>query len=400
MDKTLNGLLQPDPKILDQLQHETVVLPSILKLQPEQKEAPDYAALLEAARIRPTDHIEPPAVAWQTLNAKGEFIPLGHCGDFSLIIGKAKSRKTWVITIAVCAAVQNDAALGIIKSEMQGKEVLYFDTEQSDYYVKKAIDRICRSTNQENPKNLQVYTLRKFKPQMRLKMIEHAIYNTPNLGFVIIDGIKDLITSINDEQEATMIASELLKWTTETNCHIVAVLHQNKGDLNARGHVGTELINKAETVLSVTKSDKDKEISIVEPQQTRGIEPDPFAFQIVDGLPSLATDFNIKSEKSTRFTKVEDITNIDKLRLLTEIFNIQSEYTYTELCHQIQRSSGAILGVELGQNKCKDFIKLVKSENLVSQPKVGLKYFLTGLRGLEKIEEPKPLQSQIDVNNL
>ena len=39
------------------------------------------------------------------------------------------------------------------------------------------------------------------------------------------------------------------------------ILHQNKGDENARGHIGTELNNKAETVLLVEKDKGDADTS-------------------------------------------------------------------------------------------------------------------------------------------
>jgi hypothetical protein len=376
MDKTLVGLLQPDPKILDQLQHETVVLPSILKLQPEQKEAPDYAALLEAARIRPTDHIEPPAVAWQMLNERGEFDTLGHCGDFSVIIGKAKSRKSFLINIAVCASIKDEASLGVIKSDLHNKEVLYFDTEQSDYYVKKAIDRICKATNIDNPKNLNVFALRKYSPQERLNLVEYAIYNTPNLGFVIIDGIKDLITSINDEEQATMIASKLMKWTTETNCHIVTVLHQNKSDTNARGHIGTELINKAETVLSVTKSDKDKEISVVEPLQTRAKEPEMFAFEIIDGLPVLANDWKIRTEASVSKIDVTQIDDYKLYQMLNRVYSNGDAFGYSELTNQIKLAFKAEFNRDLGLNKIKEIITQCKNSGYLYQPIAGKSYSL------------------------
>ena len=41
------------------------------------------------------------------------------------------------------------------------------------------------------------------------------------------------------------------------------MLHLNKGDDNTRGHIGTELNNKAETVLQITKSTQDGNISEV-----------------------------------------------------------------------------------------------------------------------------------------
>ena len=40
------------------------------------------------------------------------------------------------------------------------------------------------------------------------------------------------------------------------------LLHQNKGDEHARGHIGTELSNKAETVLQVEKDEKNPGVSL------------------------------------------------------------------------------------------------------------------------------------------
>jgi hypothetical protein len=42
---------------------------------------------------------------------------------------------------------------------------------------------------------------------------------------------------------------DLMQWTGEKNIRIQTVLHLNKGDDNARGHIGTELNNKAESLL-------------------------------------------------------------------------------------------------------------------------------------------------------
>ena len=60
-----------------------------------------------------------------------------------------------------------------------------------------------------------------------------------------------MITSINDEGESTTMSSSLLRWTEEYNIHIIVVLHENPGSDKARGHIGTELTNKAETVIAL-----------------------------------------------------------------------------------------------------------------------------------------------------
>ncbi len=237
--------------------------------------------VLNALEVRATDELKPPEIAWAQENRNNTAV-LGTLGNFSLIIGKAKSRKSFFINIAVSAVLNKGTLLNQFTGRLplDKRKVLYFDTEQGKYHVQLALKRICKQIAVDVPEDLKVYHLRSKNPSERLEIIEHAIYSTENLGFVVIDGIKDLVTSINDEAEATMIASKLLKWTEEKNIHIVTVLHQNKSDNNARGHIGTELLNKAETVLSVTKNEQDKDISIVEAQMCRNIEPEPFAFEI------------------------------------------------------------------------------------------------------------------------
>lgn len=95
-------------------------------------------------------------------------------------------------------------------------------------------------------------------------MIDYKIRNTRAVGLVIIDGIRDLMLDINNPREATLIVNYLMKWTEEFNLHIHTVIHQNKGDENARGHIGTEINNKSETVLRVEKDKNDDAISTVE----------------------------------------------------------------------------------------------------------------------------------------
>jgi hypothetical protein len=50
-------------------------------------------ATLEALEIKATDEIEPPKIAWEQINGNYS-ATLGTLGNFSLIIGKAKSRKS------------------------------------------------------------------------------------------------------------------------------------------------------------------------------------------------------------------------------------------------------------------------------------------------------------------
>lgn len=331
-------------------------------------------------KIDVTEELPPPKKAWSMVNPEnGEEAILGTLGDFGVIIGKAKSRKSFFISIAISTALSNGKILDKYQNHLpeNKREVAYFDTEQSKYYVQLAVKRICTQIGASNPVNLHTYHLRSLKPSERLKFIEEVIYSNDNLGFVVIDGIKDLVTSINSEEEATMIASKLLKWTEEREIFILNVLHQNKSDNNARGHIGTELINKAHTVLSVTKSEADKDISIVEPQMCRAKEPEIFAFEIDEyGIPIEAENFEIRTETKRNKIDATDIDAFSYKRILDSIYKNGESFGYGELTNQFKIHYKAIFSRSLGTNKAKEMITHCKNNDWLLQDKPKAPYTL------------------------
>jgi predicted ATP-dependent serine protease len=331
-------------------------------------------------KIDVTEVIPPPQVAWSLANTKkdGNEI-LGTLGNFSAIIGKAKSRKSFYVNIAVSTALRKDSILGRFSSDLppDKNEVLYFDTEQGKYHVQLAVKRICTQIKEPEPKNLHTYYLRSLAPSERLEFIENEILSNDKVGFVIIDGIKDLVTSINDEEQATMIVSKLLKWTEERNIHIVTVLHQNKSDTNARGHIGTELINKAETVLEVAKAETDNNISIVTPLQCRNPAPEIFAFEINDfGIPIIAENFEVRTEIKKNKFDVTDLEDYKKFQLLTEIYSKGESFSYSELVIQLRLAYKNQFNTAIGVNRAKDLITDCKNNEWLLHEKLKAPYTL------------------------
>lgn len=325
------------------------------------------------------EEIPPPQTAWGLRGIKDEAVAiLGTLGNFSLIIGKAKAKKSFFINIAIACALINEYVLNRFIGGLPANQnqVYYFDTEQSKYHVQLAVRRICRQLNVSVPHNLFTYHLRSLTPSQRLLLIEEEIYSNDKIGIVVVDGIKDLITSINDESEATMIASKLLKWTEERNIHIITVLHQNKGDNNARGHIGTELINKAETVLSITKEESNPEVSTMIAEMCRNREPEPFSFEIdPDGLPIESVGFepNARKEKSFNINQIEDY----KLyQLLTESFSKEAEINYSELVRKVKIAYSNQMSGSIGDNKAKDIISKCKDNNWLSQSEKKYKPYI------------------------
>lgn len=282
-------------------------------------------SLMEQARIDYTKELQPPEAA---LKIRDEIF--GTLGNFSLVIGKAKSRKTFLMALimAACVGFAKKETLFGGKHMIEGllppnkSRVVFVDTEQGEYHVTKVAKRVTRLTHPlEDRKldNFDVYGARIFQTNERVQIIEEIIETTPDLGLLVIDGVRDIITSINDEEQATYMANKLLKWTEENQIHIITVLHQNKGDFNARGHIGTELINKAETTVSVTPQ-KGEEVSKVEIEYCRNKAFDPFAFRITDdGLPEVVDGWMPESKEPKGKTSPVVVSKSIHSKILTYI---------------------------------------------------------------------------------
>jgi hypothetical protein len=346
---------------------------------PNQWQRPDEArcetsarllAELQSAYIDPTEDIPPPPIALSIGANPYSRSTIGTMGNLSMVIGKAKSKKTFFVSIALAAASSSTDVLGKFQGHLPSdrRTVLFFDTEQGRYHVHKVVRRVCRMMGKDAPPNFKAYGLRKYSPAERVELIRTAIASTPNLGFVVIDGARDLVTSINDEEQATELSSLFLKWTEEGQFHLMTVLHQNKGDNNARGHVGSELVNKAETVLSITK-DEASGYSIVEAEYCRDKEPEPFAFEIDEnGLPQLVEDWQLTAERyqTQKGIAPTDVPHETHLRIIAEVFEKIPQPKYAQFWRQL-KTSLATLGKKVGDNRAKEFAQYYVTQGYLTR---------------------------------
>jgi hypothetical protein len=219
-------------------------------------------------------------------------------GNISGIMAKPKSFKTFLVS-AITSAFLEDGRLTVRKGVKDGK-VLHIDTEQSKGQVQKVQKRIykmCEWDTYSSDDRLTTLSLRPLSHSDRLSVVCSAIEELrPDL--VIIDGIRDLLEDINDLKSSSLVVNKLMEYSAVFDCGILCILHQNKSDNNARGHIGTELTNKSETVLFITKVSPSK--GIVTCEYSRGESIDQFAFQInEESLPELC-DIPRNDEKLRR----------------------------------------------------------------------------------------------------
>ena len=201
--------------------------------------------LLARYRVTPTTVLPPMETLFRAYD-----VPCFYRGELVAVCGKAKSGKTLFLSmIMACCLTDRVLALERVSDIGQPLRVLWLDTEQSQQSTQEImLKRIIPLAGDVNDFDecFYSYNLRGLGYETRRELMEVAV-NALHPDLVIIDGIKDLVTDINDAIQATQIMEQLMMLAQKNNCCIVNVLHQNKSeaDHNMRGSIGTELTNKA-----------------------------------------------------------------------------------------------------------------------------------------------------------
>jgi hypothetical protein len=292
--------------------------------------------IMKKSRLQITDEFTAPPVILRVDDSI-----IGTLGNFSASTGKAKSKKTFNICAIVASALTNGTVLNYHATLPDNKrKIIYVDTEQSRFHCLRVLRRIhllADLSTEEKASNLEFLSLRQYAPKLRLSVIENAIYTTDNLGLVIIDGIRDLAYDINSPNESTELITKLMQWTDERQIHIHTVLHLNKGDDNTRGHLGTELNNKAETVLQVTKDEFDRDISSVSAMFIRDRDFEPFAFRInKDSLPELIENYQHKQSEKKQSFDYKEVSEEKHREALQSVFSAGDNLAYGTLIERLK----------------------------------------------------------------
>lgn len=211
---------------------------------------------------------------------KIDIAPIATAGNYSHVIGKKKSRKS----LFLLWLIAQYKSLHI--NSLLCADIILFDTEQGKRHVWKVMDRIRRMTGE----TIGVFYLRGKSPLERRQIIEQVVREYPTRPkIVIIDGIRDLLSNINDPDQVSELLTWLEKLTLENSLHVINVLHMNKTDNNARGHLGSELLNKSEVTIELELDEK-ADCTIVKCESSRDIPFEPFAFRHdVNGLPEVVS---------------------------------------------------------------------------------------------------------------
>jgi hypothetical protein len=254
--------------------------------------------------INPLEKIEHPIPAisfgyksYETKDGEISYpTPIGTYGNFSFLQAPPKSKKTFFVSLlsAIYLADKLEQFGGDLRANRQDRHIIHFDTEQGNFHAANVFKRPIDMTGIKTDK-YHTLALRQLSFKERVDFIEYYLYDKlegKNIGLVIIDGIADLCSDVNNIEESNAVVQKLMKWTKELNCHIITVIHSNFGTDKPTGHLGSFLEKKAETQIQLELNTVNKHLVTVSCKRSRNAPFENFSFKVNNfGLPQVEGAF-------------------------------------------------------------------------------------------------------------
>jgi len=179
-------------------------------------------------------------------------------GNLCLIIAGAGHGKSAVCE-AVCAAGINPEADSFSFAVNSGGLVCYIDTERSKQDHGRSWLRTMKRASVKNgsmPENLRFELISTLPSVTARRHYLQNIIALPNLRLLLLDGLADFVPDTNDAETSNAFLFWLLSEAKQRDFGIFATLHPNPTDPDkkARGHLGSEAMRRAESVLSIKKN--------------------------------------------------------------------------------------------------------------------------------------------------
>ncbi|MCF2446225.1 hypothetical protein L0657_19870 [Dyadobacter sp. CY345] len=184
-------------------------------------------------------------------------IPVIRRGTLNLIQGGYGSHKSRLAAMmSICLLKSPDMELDTLGYEKVDEEevtVIYFDTErnQSEEFAEavKLIAWGAGFNSAGDIPNFRFTSLKNTAKKDRLKLVQEFISTvrseTKNPIMVVIDVATDLIENFNNPVQSMSLLDYLGFLTDELSVTVLLLIHENPGTSKARGHFGTEAVNKS-----------------------------------------------------------------------------------------------------------------------------------------------------------
>ena len=226
------------------------------KEKKEEAQDKDKLEKMFAARLR--IEVKPPQTEShffyaEEANVQNNFIPaihgLGGFGELYTITGADKSGKTRLKNWLVQSCLTGDFVESW-KVDIQGKNIIDIDTEQSAADTWKNMSYIMKDAGlTTTPENYYNFSVGEHDLNDMLAFIEYSIERVGNVGAFFLDGIVDLCPDYNDLKASQALIKHIRHLSIKHGVLFFSILHNARSTGGARGHLGTESLNKSKVVI-------------------------------------------------------------------------------------------------------------------------------------------------------
>ena len=221
----------------------------------------------ESLRITDSTPIPPP-VPVITINGETVAIEGGIC----TISGMPKSGKSAFTSMILAGAITTSHKGPlldgmIVAANTEKKAVIHFDTEQARHKPQYNHRTILKRAGLDScPPFFRSYNIRSFSYTEYKKITDEICKAAANehggIHLIVIDGMAEYISDTNDLEQSKDIAAYFMNLSETYSTPIIGIIHTNKNSNTERGHLGSEVQRKSDSVIRITA---DGGVSYLEP---------------------------------------------------------------------------------------------------------------------------------------
>ncbi len=253
-------------------------------------------------------------------------------------------------------------SLGVSLSlQEERSKILFIDTERSKWEVHNAWSKLMKRANlkeEDSAVDDVIYaSVKKLNVEQKRQYIDSILELNNDIGLVVFDGASDFLNNTNDIIEG----NKFIEWinTFNDNITLAFTIHTNPTDNKPRGHLGSELCRKSESVLNANRQGDIYEITTdFDNGKNRHGKHNTWNYKYCD-----IEDMFVSTDEKPKIISIEKESN--NLKLLNKIFKAHKTLYWSDIIKGLVRERGGtqpanekywnrnlrnILCVEVGQN--------------------------------------------------
>jgi len=163
--------------------------------------------------------------------------------------------------------------LGFEKALDEEYAIVYIDTERNITeqlpYALQSIQKRAGFNIKDHPKNFSYTSLLMIERKNRFSALNEYIKHIRNTAkehlIIILDVSTDCIEDFNKTDKSMELIDLMNVTINESNVSFICLIHENPNSIKARGHFGTELMNKSSTLIQIgfEKDSQQRELPII-----------------------------------------------------------------------------------------------------------------------------------------